>query len=76
MVTMVVSQSFWVGLAGIAIAIPLILVLAFLGNLGAKVLLPWWLWAASILITMTVALFSGLLALRTLRHIEPVTLLR
>ncbi len=76
MVTMVVSQSFWVGLAGIAIAIPLILILAFLGNLGAKVQLPWWLWAGSISITMTVALLSGLLALRTLRHIEPVTLLR
>ncbi|MCS7045214.1 MAG: ABC transporter permease [Gemmataceae bacterium] len=73
---LVVGQSFWVGLAGIAISIPLIHSLAIVGNIGAKVLLPWWLWTAAISITMTVAMLSGLLALRTLRHVEPVTLLR
>jgi putative ABC transport system permease protein len=76
MMLMVLSQSFWVGIAGIAIAVPLIISLALVGNLGAKVILPWWLWAASISITMTVALMSGVLALRTLRHVEPVELLR
>lgn len=76
MMMMVVWQSFWVGLAGIAVSIPLIHFLAFIGNLGAKVILPWWLWCAAISITMAVALLSGLLALRTLRNLEPVTLLR
>lgn len=76
MMMMVLSQSFWVGLAGVVVAIPLIHLFAMVGNIGAKVILPWWLWMASIAITMTVALLSGLLALRTLRHVEPVTLLR
>lgn len=76
MMLMVVSQSFWVGLAGIAIAIPLIHFFAMIGNIGAKVILPWWLWTSATSITMTVALLSGLLALRTLRNIEPMTLLR
>jgi putative ABC transport system permease protein len=76
MMLMVLSQSFWVGLAGIAVAIPLIHIFAIVGNIGAKVILPWWLWTGSIAITMTEALLSGLLALRTLRHVEPVTLLR
>jgi len=76
MMLMVLSQSFWVGFAGIVVATPLIHFFAMIGNIGAKVILPWWLWTSAISITMTVALMSGLLALRTLRNIEPVTLLR
>ena len=44
--------------------------------LGAKVLLPPWLLIGASIITMTMAMLSGLYALRSLRHIEPVTLLR
>jgi putative ABC transport system permease protein len=73
---MVLAQSFWVGFAGLALAVPLIHLLAWVGNIGAKVILPWWLWTGSMSITMTVALLSGVLALRTLRNVEPVTLLR
>jgi putative ABC transport system permease protein len=77
MVMTVLAQSFWVGVAGVGLAIPSIFGLAVLGTeVGAKVLLPWWLWMSAILITMTMALLSGLLALRSLRLVEPVTLLR
>jgi putative ABC transport system permease protein len=76
MMGMVLAQSFWVGLAGTLLAIPLIHIFAWVGNIGAKVILPWWLWVGAISITMLVALLSGVLALRTLRNVEPVTLLR
>src|SRR5262245_29260404 len=73
----VLAQSFWVGLAGVIIALPLIFVLAHFGNeLGAKVLLPWQLLTGAVVVTMTMALLSGLWALRSLRLIEPVALLR
>jgi putative ABC transport system permease protein len=75
---MVVSQSFWVGLAGVAVAIPIIFGIAFfVGEYwGVKVLLPARLVAGSCVITMTMAMLSGLVALRSLRSVEPVTLLR
>jgi putative ABC transport system permease protein len=74
---MVISQAFWVGVSGIAVAIPAIFLLAKGGNeVGAKVLLPWQLLAGAAGITMIMAVLSGVLALRSLRHIEPVTLLR
>ncbi len=77
MALMVLAQSFWVGLFGIALALPLIFILAQLGNeVGAKVMLPWWLLAAAVTVTMTTALSSGLLALRSLRLVEPASLLR
>ena len=51
--------------------------LAQLGNeVGAKVLLPWWLLTGAVVVTMTTALSSGLLALRSLRLVEPASLLR
>jgi putative ABC transport system permease protein len=74
---MVVSQAFWVGVSGVAVALPAIFGLAHLGTeVGAKVLLPWWLLSGAIGVTMVMAIFSGVLALRSLRHVEPVTLLR
>jgi putative ABC transport system permease protein len=73
----VLAQSFWIGLFGIGLAIPAIFGLAQLGNeAGAKVLLPWWLLTAAVVVTMTTALASGLLALRSLRLVEPANLLR
>ena len=73
----VLAQSFWVGVAGIICAVPVILTLQHLGTeVGAKVLMPWQLWVLSVGVTMFMALASGLLALRSLRHVEPVTLLR
>jgi putative ABC transport system permease protein len=73
----VLAQSFWVGLFGIILATPVIFVLAKFGTeVGAKVLLPWWLLSSAILVTMATALLSGLLALRSLRLVEPANLLR
>ena len=73
----VVAQSFWVGVAGVALAIPTVFALAHIGGeLGAKVMLPWELLAVSVSVTMVMALLSGLWALRSLRLIEPVALLR
>jgi putative ABC transport system permease protein len=77
MAATVLAQSFWVGVAGIALALPAVYGLAQVGNeLGAKVLLPTWLLAASGAVTMAMALASGLFALRSLRQVEPVALLR
>ena len=73
----VISQAFWVGIAGVAFAIPAILAVASIGSdLGAKVILPWWLWVGAVSITLTMAMISGLFALRSLSSVEPITLLR
>lgn len=75
--TMVLAQSFWVGLFGIALAMPVIFTLgAFANFAGARVLLSPWLFAAGNGLTMVMALISGLAALRSLRLVEPITLLR
>jgi putative ABC transport system permease protein len=75
--SMVVSQSFWVGVIGIAIALPAVFGLAELADfLGVRVLLPARLLGAAAAVTMIMAILSGLLALRSLRHVEPATLLR
>ncbi len=75
--TLVVSQSFWIGLGGVSASVPAALLLGrFAGFVGAEIQLPIWLLAATIAITMTIALVSGLLALRSLRLVEPANLLR
>ena len=77
MAGLVMAQSLWVGLAGIALALPLIFALAAGGdNAGARVLLPPWLFALGSGLTLGMALSSGLAALRSLRLVEPITLLR
>jgi putative ABC transport system permease protein len=74
---MVVSQSFWVGLAGILLALPATFLFAQLADwAGAKVHLPWWLLLAAAVVTLSMALGAGLVALRSLRLIEPAMLLR
>jgi putative ABC transport system permease protein len=74
---MVLAQSFWVGMSGIGVAVPFIYGIAYLGSeAGAKIMLPWWLMVGAINVTMVMALVSGVLALRSLRRIEPATLLR
>ena len=74
---MVLAQSFWVGLFGVLLAMPVIFTLGACANFaGARVLLPVWLFAAGNGLTMAMALLSGLAALRSLRLVEPITLLR
>ncbi len=73
----VLAQSFWIGVAGVCTALPVLVALAhFADVLGAKVLLPSWLLGMAGAVTMTMALLSGLAALRSLRLVEPATLLR
>lgn len=69
----VLAQAFWVGLAGIVVAAPITLILAELANtIGTQVLLPLTIVVPSVAITMSMALASGLLALRSLQKTDPV----
>jgi len=74
---LVLALSFWIGLVGMATSMPVAGALGRLaGAIGAEVLLPLWLLAGTITVTMAIALVSGLLALRSLRLVEPANLLR
>jgi putative ABC transport system permease protein len=74
----VISQSFWVGVFGVMVGVPTIYGLARLalavGNL--RVLMAPWLLGAVALVTLGMAVVSGLAALRILRQVEPANLLR
>ena len=73
----VLLQAFWVGIIGVALAYPAVKGLAYLAELaGAKVLLRWEVLAGAAVITLGTALFAGLVALRSVRTIEPLSLLR
>jgi putative ABC transport system permease protein len=73
----VVGQSFWVGVAGVALSLPAAWLLSEVADaLGAKVLLPAWLLGGAAAVTLVMALLSGLAALRSLRLVEPANLLR
>src|SRR5262249_53310727 len=77
MAAMVLAQSFWVGIFGVALAMPVIFLLGACANFaGAHVLLPRWLFAAGNGLTMAMGLLSGLAALRSLCLLTPLTLLR
>jgi putative ABC transport system permease protein len=72
----VLTQSFWVGVIGTALAVPAALVLAPAASwLGVRVDLSPGLLAATTAVTITLALLSGLSALRALRRLEPAMLL-
>jgi putative ABC transport system permease protein len=75
--TAVITQSAWIGGLGVAIALPAAFGLAHLADaVGAKAILPPPLLVASSIVTIGMALLSGLAALRSLRLIEPAQLLR
>src|SRR5262249_24277743 len=77
MAASVLAQSFWVGTLGIAVAVPVVMALVRAPALVAAPLqLPFWLWGSAVALTMTMALASGLAALRSLRLLEPPMLLR
>jgi putative ABC transport system permease protein len=78
MVLMVIWQSFWVGVIGIALAIPAVHGIAWATeafNL-VRIELPWLLQGGAAGITMVMAMLSGVLSLRALRGIDPAMLLR
>ncbi len=73
----VLAQSFWLGGAGVGLALPAAAGLSYaLNALGVKVMLPAWLLAPVSVLTLAVVLLSGLFALRSLRLVQPAELLR
>ncbi len=77
MSALVLAQAFWVGAAGIVLALPAIFVVAAVARLlNLTVLMPVWLLAATVAVTMLMALVSGLAGLHSLKRIEPAVLLR
>ena len=74
---MVMNQAFWVGILGILVALPAAYGFAALADwLGVQILMHAWLLATAAATTLVMAIGSGLLALRSLRDVEPATLLR
>jgi putative ABC transport system permease protein len=74
---MVLAQSFWVGILGVAVGFVAVHAARELAlRLGASVQLPVELQVGAAAITLAMALVSGLLALRSLRLVEPALLLR
>jgi putative ABC transport system permease protein len=73
MMLSVLAQSFWVGLAGIVLAIPISLGLAWLAeSIGTHVRLPAEIIAPAAVVTLVMAIGSGLWALRSLQQVDPV----
>ncbi len=73
----VLIQTFWIGLFGVIFAYPCVLALAWAGKLlNVFIPLPWQLLAGAGVITLVMAMFAGLIALRSVRTIEPMSLLR
>lgn len=74
---MVLTQSFWVGVIGIAFAYPTCLGLRFLAmQFRTDVDLRWEVLAGTAVLTVGMALIAGVFALRSVRQIEPMSLLR
>jgi putative ABC transport system permease protein len=78
MSALVMAQSFWVGVIGICLALPAVYGLKELALWwgGVEVMLRWWLQLGAVVVTLVMALGSGLFALRSLQHVEPAVLLR
>jgi len=74
---LVLTQSFWVGLLGLGLALPASFgSAALMQALGARIVLPAWVLGSAAALTLTMALLAGLVSLRSLRRVEPATLLR
>ena len=74
---MVMAQSFWVGVLGVVLALPVVFGLAQVAETGGvKVDLRWEVLTGAAILTQLTALLAGLFALRSVRQIEPMSLLR
>jgi putative ABC transport system permease protein len=73
----VMQQSAWIGLFGVILALPVVHGLAWLAELaGTRVILRWQVLAGAAAITLVTAVLAGLFALRGVKQIEPMSLLR
>ena len=73
----VVTQSFWIGILGVLVSFPAIFGMAHLATyLGVTPQLGPELLAGASAVTLFMAVCSGGIALRSLRQIEPINLLR
>ena len=73
----VLQQAFWIGVFGILLAYPVVQLLAAGARAaGTQVILRWEVLAGTAVVTMGMALLAGLFALRSVRNIEPMSLLR
>ncbi len=74
---LVMEQSFWVGAAGIVVALPVVYLLSVGAEAGgAKVVLRWEVLLGAAVLTILTSLGSGFFALRSVRNIQPMSLLR
>jgi putative ABC transport system permease protein len=74
---LVLTQSFWIGLFGLALAFPVALVAAALAHqLDVEISLSMGLLSMTAGLTILMAMVSGLMAVRSLKHAEPASLLR
>ncbi len=74
---LVISQAFWVGVAGLLIAYPAVEGASWLADAqGLQIKRPWWLLLSVAILTLSMAVGAGLFALRSLRNAEPAELLR
>ncbi len=73
----VLEQSFWIGVVGLAITLGCAYGLERLAS-SAHILVsaPFWVYAGTTVFVMSIALFSGLFAMRALRQAEPADLMR
>ena len=73
----VIEQALWVGIAGLIVTAMLTGAMAWLGHVARVAMsYPWWMLLAAAAALMTIAVVSGLLALRPLLRAEPASLLR
>ncbi len=74
---LVMVQSFWVGVFGVIASMPVVWLLVQAAAMGgAKVVLRWEVLTGAAIITISTALLAGLFALRSVKKIEPMSLLR
>lgn len=74
---LVLAQAFWVGIFGVIVAYPVVQLLALGAEAaGTRVILRWEVLAGAAVITLGTAILAGLVALRSVRTIEPMSLLR
>jgi len=74
---LVLGQAFWMGAVGLLLALPVAWGLKSVAEMSqVPINLEWWILLLSGSLTLFMAMAAGLLALRSLRNVEPATLLR